>query len=129
MSRSRAFLSRSGNSSPVRSITAIRLSSVSSCLRVRYWTPELAAIKSGTISSDRMNDFVLTAARYSRTAMVSALRMVLLFRIDPGNADENVVQRRPSQLKVSHLAALHERCQDLLRVGATLQAQLLEAAE
>src|SRR5438874_1249632 len=99
--RCSAFFSRSSKSPPVRSMTATRLSTVSICFRVRYCTNELTAISTGTMTSDRTKALVRTAARYSRTAMVSVLRMGLLRGGDVGDADEDVVQRRVGQLEVA----------------------------
>src|SRR5580765_1800284 len=78
-----------------------------------------------------MNDFVLTAALYSRAAMTRTLRMrlylLMLFRLR--DADKNIVQRRVSHLEMLDAAALHERGEQPLRVGLPFQTQLLPAAQ
>src|SRR5207302_3383117 len=75
------------------------------------------------------NDFDKTAARYSRAAMTSILRMGVLLRVRPGDANEDVVQGGPGQLEVAHLAAARQEGEQRLGVGARREAQLLEAAK
>src|SRR5438105_14192626 len=61
--------------------------------------------------------------------MTSILRMAGLLHLRRGNPNEDVVQGRPGQFKVPYFAMRHERSQELLRVGPSLQADLLPAAK
>ena len=74
------------------------------------------------------NAFVRTAALYSRAAMTNILRMAIVLH-RTSDADEDVVQRRPRQLEMTHRAAAHQLHQQRLRIGAALHAQFLPAAE
>src|SRR6516225_1979356 len=86
-------------------------------------------IMMGRINRLMRNALVLTAAWYSRAAITSVLRMADVPCLRIRDADKDVVQRRPGQLEVADLAAGHQVRQQPLRVTATLQAQLLPAAE
>src|SRR6266851_8245791 len=76
-----------------------------------------------------MNALVRTAARYSRTAMTHTLRMMVLLGFGRGDADEDVVQARPRQFKMSNCPARQESGQHRLRLGPAREAQLLPAAK
>src|SRR5262249_50185146 len=91
--------------------------------------PMLPPIRSGINTREMMNALVRTAARYSRTAMTSTLRMVILPGVRRGDTDEDILQRGTSQLEVAHFAAPDQRRQHLLRIGSPLKAQLAEPAE
>src|SRR5262245_16668726 len=69
------------------------------------------------------NDLARTAALYSRAAMTRILRMDLFLHVRRGDANKNVVQRRPGQLEVPNRPTLHQHIQDLLRVRVRLQTQ------
>src|SRR5437016_9157413 len=93
------------------------------------------------------NDFVRTAARYSRTAMTIVLRMTgllgflhlpLTLALSPqrergvgrrGDANKDVVQGRVGYLKMANRSPRHQGRQHRLRIRASLQAKLLSAAE
>src|SRR5882672_4341827 len=90
---------------------------------------KLPPMSSGMSTRLMINALVRTTAWYSRAAMVSILRTGALLQFGGGDADEYVVQRRPGQLKVPDLAARHQRCQQLLCVGVTGEAEFLEPAE
>src|SRR5438034_7393325 len=106
-------------------MTATRFSvTSSSCLNticMRKLPPMSTGIRTRLIRNAR----VRTAARYSRAAMTSTLRMLALLAFRTGDAHEDVVQRRPRQLEMPHRAALHQRRQQLLRIGAAIEAQFL----
>src|SRR5690349_10365067 len=89
----------------------------------------LPPISRGRHSRLMRNDLVRTAARYSRAAITSILRIAWPPGPQPGDADEDVVQGRPGQLEVPYPAAGRQGRQDLLRVGPPLQAEFLQVAE
>src|SRR5436305_9633204 len=84
----------------------------------RICTTMLPPISTGISTRPMRNALVRTAARYSRRAITSVLRMVgppvgqagslPYVSVGVGDADEDVVQRRPGQLEVAHLAALQQ---------------------
>src|SRR5437773_6694678 len=110
-------------------MTAKSLSFVSRMPETRCWTTSVPSIAIGMISRPTMKALVRTAAVYSREAMTNSLRMAVALRFRGRDADEDVVQRRPGQLEVTHRAALHQSRQDHLRVGAAVEPHLLPAAE
>src|SRR5947199_169860 len=89
----------------------------------------LPPMSSGMSTRLTMNDLVRTTALYSRAAMVSILRTATLLRFGGGNADKNVLQRRPGQLEMAHPAALQERRQHGLRIDVAGEAKFLQPAE
>src|SRR5262249_26259160 len=106
------------------------LAVVSTLLRSSACTPKLPSISTGRKTRLTTNALVRTAALYSRRAMITILRSIGGgLRLGPGDADEDVVQRRPGDLEVAYGGPRHERGQHLLRVGAGGQAQLVQPAE
>src|SRR5260370_39064735 len=97
-------------------MTAKVFSLVSSIFLNRTCTPMLPPINNGINVRLMRNAFVRTAARYSRSAMTSTLRMMVLLAGRPGDANENVLQGGSRQLEVPHGAARHERGQNLFRI-------------
>src|ERR1700716_3798086 len=89
----------------------------------------LPPINTGSSTRLMTNALVRTDARYSRTAMTSTLRMVVLPGFWARDADEDVMQGRPRHLEMAHLAAPHQSRQHLLRIRISIQAQLLKPAE
>src|SRR5581483_11266632 len=104
----------------------------------------LPPIMTGMISRPMRKALVRTAALYSRRATTSSLctegispgedrggrrgrQHAVLVRLS--DANEDVVQRWPRQLEVTHPALHHDAGQDLLRVGSLVQPQLLITAE
>src|SRR5262249_33086768 len=103
----------------VRSRTAMCLTSVGGLSLTMAWTAMLPPIMTGISTREIRNALVRTAALYSRAAMTRTLRTGHLAGrgvLGGGDADEDVVQRRPGQLEVAAPAALHQPAQQLLRV-------------
>src|SRR6266852_5348822 len=97
------------NFSPgVRSTITNRLALVSTWSFSRSCTRMLPPIISGNIKTLMMNDLVRTAALYSRTAITNTLRMAVLLIARAGDADKDVLQRRPGQLEMTDLAPRHQ---------------------
>src|SRR5262245_62950980 len=102
-----------------RSMSTNFLSRISRTSRNSACTRMLPPIKTGMITRLMMNALVRTAALYSRLAMTQILRTDGLlqggggldgrFVVGRGDADEDVVQRRPRQLEVNHAATLEKR--------------------
>src|SRR5262245_1995752 len=86
----------------------------------------LPSIITGMMTRLMMKVLVRTAARYSRTAMTSILRMG---RLRVGNAHEDIVQGRMGQFEMVDRAAGHEGGQKLVGIAARMDAQLLPVAE
>src|SRR5438105_5017506 len=91
--------------------------------------PMLVPIISGRNTTLMINALVRTAARYSRTAMTTILRMAVLHRFRPRDPDKNFLQGRVGQLEVEDPSPPDQGGQDFLGIGAPLQAQLLQPAE
>src|SRR5260370_8439748 len=91
--------------------------------------PMLEPIRIGTINKLTINALLRTAARYSRAAMTSILRMVILLWFRRGDAHEDFVQRWLGHLKMADLASLHQIAQNLLRIRIATQPQFLTAAK
>src|SRR5438270_14042721 len=113
----------------VRSTTSTFLVVWSSAFFMSTCRPMLAPHSTGIMTMLNTNALVRTAAWYSRQAITQTLRMALLRGVGAGNANENLLQRRPGQLEVPNLAAGHERHQHLLGVGPGGQPKFLEPAE
>src|ERR1700678_3924909 len=109
-----------------RSTTTTRRSLVMSSFWTKICTAMLLVIKMGMRNKVMRNARVRTEARYSRAAMTQILRMVAVLHLRRGDADEDVLERGPGQLEVSHLAVSHEPSQETLRVSIALEAQLLQ---
>src|SRR5437870_8190887 len=116
-------------SRPVRSTTANRFVPLSSAFLIKYWVPMLIPMSSGIITIEAMKALVCTAALYSRQATAQTLRMVNLFGAGPSDANEDLFQRRVGGCEMPHRSAAHEFGENLLRIGAGLQPQLLQIAE
>src|SRR5438094_4413824 len=82
----------------LRSMTAYFLVVWSSARASSTWMPMLAPHSTGIITMLMMNALVCTAALYSRTATAQTLNMIDPFGARPGDADEDVLERRPGQL-------------------------------
>src|SRR5262249_21289264 len=108
---------------------ANRFSSISTCLWTIYWITPPALIKTGMSNRPMRNALVRTAAWYSRAAITKTLFMIILLGLGVRDADENIVQGWLGQLEMLHPAPVDQGRQHLLRVGATVEAQLLEPAE
>src|SRR5947207_13817827 len=93
--------------SAVRSTTTYFLVVLSSAFFSSTCTPMLNAHRTGTSTRLMTNALVLTAALYSRAATAHTLGSMALapLVLGPRDADENLLQRRPGQLKVPHGAA------------------------
>src|SRR5438270_1956478 len=113
----------------VRSTTSTFLVVWSSAFFMSTCRPMLRPHRTGTMTMLNTNALVRTAAWYSRPAITQTLRMALLRGVGAGNANEDLLERRPGQLEVPDLAAGHEGRQHLLRVGVGREPQLLEPAE
>src|SRR5437867_11723290 len=89
----------------------------------------LPPMRMGSMTRLARNALVRTEARYSRRAITSTLRMVVVPRVGSGDANEDVLQRGTSQLEMAHLSTSHEGGQDLLGIGVAIEAQFLQTAE
>ena len=90
------------------------------------WTAIPPPINIGIIMMAIRNALVPTIARYSRAAITNILPMARVphrLRFRPGNAYEDVVQRRPGQLEVLDPAAVQKRAKNRLRIGLMVHAQ------
>src|SRR5947208_1605194 len=88
----------------VRSTMAKRFSPVSSNRLVIVCTTTAPPISTGIRIRLTRNDFVRTAAWYSRAAMTRILCTVVLLLVGAGDANKDVVQRRARQLEMTDLA-------------------------
>src|SRR5262245_38029658 len=82
---------------PVRSTTAYFFVPLSSDFLIHSCTPTLIPMSIGIITMLAMNALVCTADLYSRQATAQTLRMddLLGLGFGPGDANENLLQRRP----------------------------------
>src|SRR5690242_5975469 len=94
----------------------------------RSWRRMLPPIKAGISSRLIMNALVRTAAVYSRAAMTKSLRMIVPHGVTARDADEDVLERRPGHLEVTHGTAFDEAGEDLLRVGRAVETEFLHVA-
>ena len=85
-------------------------------------TPALPSMSKGIKIRLTRKARVRTAARYSRTVMTQVLRTGRLPGPEARDAHEDFLKRRPCKLEMANLAALHEKGQDRLGIGAGRQA-------
>src|SRR5260370_18864646 len=82
-----------------------------------------APIKTGVTKVESRNERVFTRSRYSRFAMIATLRIEKSIMSVRDSVDEDLFERRVHHLEADHAHSVRRRSQQLLRVGARLEAQ------